>query len=160
MYTATTKQLMDQSKLFRFLFWGSILLVATGVIFSIVFPFSKCAQYNYYYSCSWYYSSYSYECYTNGMAYCCQSGYGYCGSSYCMPKPFYYRPCVWMIIAGGSMMGVGFFLSIFVFVMFCNFRNKVRRGEYVGMPYLQPIYIHYPVPNGQVSQPIVYSDQN
>ena len=38
---ATTKQLMDRSKLFRPLFWGSIVCVAVGIILTMVSIFGS-----------------------------------------------------------------------------------------------------------------------
>jgi hypothetical protein len=82
-------------------------------------------------------------------------------------KPMLYRACDGVIIAGGSLIGVGLFLAIFVFVMFCNYRSKARNGAYLGMgfpPQIQPVQpIFYPYQqglHGNYSNPvIVYSDQ-
>lgn len=163
MYATTTKQLMDQSKCFRLIFWGSIFFISVGVLLMIIFPFTTCSRYSYY-SCSWYYYNYPNECTSFAVTYCCQSGYGSCGSYYCIEKPLLYRACDWVIITGGSMMGVGFFLAIFVFIMFCNFRGKIKNGAYLGMPQLIQPYPYQAYqgaynPNYAPSPVIVYSDQ-
>ena len=85
MITPTTKQLMDQSKCFRLLFWGSIFFISVGVILCIIFPFTSCYKYTSYYSCSYYYSPYTYQC----TYYCCKSEYNWCGDSYCISRPHY-----------------------------------------------------------------------
>jgi len=144
----TTKQLMDQSKLFRFVFFGSIVCICIGIICYIIFPFSTC----YRHSCSWYYYS-TYECNSYGIAYCCSFSSTYCGnSSYCQMKPT--SVCFGWMIAGSSLMGLGGLLAIFVFIMFCNFRSKLRNGTaYLKMPPAN----QYPI----YQQPIIiYSDQN
>jgi hypothetical protein len=166
MYVTTTKQLIDQSKCFRFLFWGSILLVCIGILLMIIFPFTSCSRPSYY-SCSWYFPNYYNECTSYGVKYCCPSGYTYCGSGYCATKPLLYRACDAVIITGGSIMGVGFFLAIFVFVMFCNFRSKIKNAGYLGVQFLPPQGVYNP---GQLAfnQPaqaynppvIIYSDQS
>ena len=56
MQMITTKQLMDRSKVFRFLFWGSIVCVALGIILSIVYPFTSCYTVSKR-SCNWNYGS-------------------------------------------------------------------------------------------------------
>lgn len=148
MRATTTKQLMDQSKLFRFLFWGSISAFCLGVICMIVLPFTECS----YYSCSWWYSS-SYECYSGGKAYCCYSGATYCGNwNSCWYKPM--RPCTGWMVAGSTLMTFGFLLAIFVFVMFCNFRSKIRNGTgYLNVPGNQVFNAYQP-------PVVIYSNQN
>lgn len=149
MRATTTKQLMDQSKLFRFLFWGSISTIILGTIFMIVFPFSDCN----YHSCSWWYYN-SYECSSGGEHYCCYSGAtSYCGNwNYCWYKPR--QACIGWMIAGSTLMGLGFLLAIFVFVMFCNFRSKIRNGTgYLNVPGNQ-------VFNGYQPPVVIYSNQN
>lgn len=160
MYATTTKQLMDQSKCFRLLFWGSIFFISVGVILCIIFPFTSCSRYNYN-SCAWYYYAYPNECTSYSVTYCCQNGYSSCGGYYCIEKPLRYSACAGVIIAGGSLTGVGFFLAIFVFIMFCNFRGKIRNGAYLGMA--QPIqpnaYQGAYNPNYAPNPVIIYSDQ-
>ncbi len=148
MRATTTKQLMDQSKLFRFLFWGSIVLISVGVICFIVFPFTNCN----YRSCSWYYYN-SYECRSGGDTYCCYQSATYCGNwNYCWYKPT--QPCLGWMIAGSTLICSGFLMGIFVFVMFCNYRAKIRNGTgYLKMPPQQVFNPYQP-------QVIIYSDQN
>lgn len=159
MQITTTKQLMDQSKPFKALFWGSIVCILVGAILCIIFPFTSCSSYSYnYYSCYDYYYYYIYECYSGSTYYCCQSGYSYCGSSYCVTKPLYpwYRPCAGVMITGSSLIGLGGLLAIFVFVMFCNFRSKIKRGVYNHMVCPQYQGLNQPLYGNPV---IVYSDQ-
>jgi ABC-type lipoprotein release transport system permease subunit len=141
----TTKQLMDQSKLFRFLFWGSIACICIGTISFIIFPFTDCS----YRSCAWSYPSAPYECKAYGSSYCCSS-YQYCGDyRYCWPRPIY--PCIGWMIAGSTLIALGFLFAIVVFIMFCNFRNRIKNGTaYLNMPSC-PVY---------PSPIIVYSNQN
>jgi hypothetical protein len=130
MIPTTTKQLMDQSKLFRFLFWGSIASIVIGLILCTIFPFTDCNSYSAY-SCSWWYYSYPYQCTNNGKVYCCPSSSSYCSYSYCYEKPYTYSACIGLLIAGSSLLALGGLLAIFVFVMFCNFRSKIRNGGYI-----------------------------
>ena len=143
----TTKQLMDQSKLFRFLFFGSIVSIFIAIICLIIFPFSSC----YVHSCSWYYYS-TYECSNYGSTFCCYNASPYCGSYNCYLKPT--GICLGWMIAGNSFFCLGGLMAIFVFIMFCNFRSKLRNGTaYLKMP---PVH-QYPVYQPPI---IVYSDQN
>jgi len=121
MLRLTTKQLMDKSKCFTFLFWGAIVVFSVAIILNIIWPFTSCNNVTNY-SCSYYYYYNTYECISYGTHYCCQSGYSYCGSSYCYIKPAYYRPCMGVMIAAWCLYGLAFFMAITVFIMFCNLR--------------------------------------
>jgi hypothetical protein len=37
------------------------------------------------------------------------------------------------------LIGIGFFFGIFVFMMFFNYRSKLRTGAYVNMMYDEPL---------------------
>lgn len=166
MQATTTKQLMDQSRGFRIAFWSSLFFVCIGTFLMITYPFTSCRIYRY--SCSFYFTSYfGNECVgTNGLRYCCSSGYSYCGSSnYCGVKPMSYGACDAVIITGGSFLGVGMLIAIFVFVMFYNFRSQVKNGGYINgqfPPQPQGVYNPVPQPYYPSNQPnpiIIYSDQ-
>ena len=131
----TTKQLMDRSKLFRLLFWGSIVCVVVGIILSIVYPFTSCYTTSKR-SCTWNFgSAYPFECQSYNVVFCCGYGFSSCGNnSYCRIKPSYNFHCDGVIIAAWSLLGTGLFLAIFVFVLFCKYRQQVREGKYLSMP--------------------------
>jgi hypothetical protein len=79
------------------------------------------------------------------------------------------------MIAGSTMMAFGGLLAIFVFIMFCNYRGKIKNGTgYLRMPqqtyppaYQQPIVIYsdqnqanqYPQYQQYVQQPQAYVQQ-
>lgn len=66
-----------------------------------------------------------------------------------------------MIITGSSLIGLGLLLAIFVFVMFRNFKQRVRNGDYsqqIIVPTVFPVYynnIAAPINN---NNQVVYSD--
>lgn len=164
MQVTTTKQLMDRSKVFRLLFWGSIVCVSAGLILSIVYPFTSCYTVSKR-SCSWNYgSSYPFECQSYNVVFCCSYGFSSCGSnSYCRIKPSYYFPCDGVIIAAWSLLGTGLFQAIFVFVLFCKYRQQVREGQYLNFPqsnnpfinqYASPVLVYSDPSNGQVEAPM------
>ena len=150
----TTKQLMDRSKLFRLLFWGSIVCVVVGIILSIVYPFTSCYTTSKR-SCTWNFgSAYPFECQSYNVVFCCGYGFSSCGNnSYCRIKPSYNFHCDGVIIAAWSLLGTGLFLAIFVFVLFCKYRQQVREGKYLSMPQANPFFYQ-----NYASPVLVYSD--
>jgi hypothetical protein len=160
MLRLSTKQLMDKSKCFTFLFWGAIVVFSLAVLLNIIWPFTSCNDY--YSSCSYSY----YQCTSYGTVYCCPSSYS-CSSYYCYPKNNY--PCPGLIIAAGVMYGLAFLMAIVVFIMFCQLKERARLGVYADSnnPTNHLIYNSPPlyVPSHQFyppsyNPPIVYSDGN
>jgi len=161
MLRMTTKQLMDQSKCFTFMFWGAIATLLAAVILTVIWPFTSCMETSIY-SCS---SLYPYpyvpnECISYGTHYCCPNSYSYCGSSQCYVKPSFPTMCIGVIIAAWCLYSITFFMAIFVFIMFCNLRNKARIGVYsdnngITNPLMYNNNPQLILPN---NNPIVYSD--
>jgi len=113
MLKMSTKQLMDQSKGFTFLFWGAIVVFSVAIILNIIWPFTSC------YWCSGYWPI---SCVSSGGThYCCTSSYGYCASSGCYVS-YNDGPCIGVIITAGCLYIIAFFMAIAVFIMFRNLR--------------------------------------
>lgn len=89
------------------------------------------------------------------MVFCCGYGFSSCGNnSYCRIKPSYYTACDGVIIAAWSLLGTGLFLAIFVFVLFCKYRQQVKEGQYLIVP-----RANNPFLNQNYANPVlVYSD--
>jgi len=69
MQRLNTKQMMDNSKCFTFLFWGTIFMATVAFILNIIESFisySDSSEYN----CRDYYYYNTYECVRYGMYYC------------------------------------------------------------------------------------------
>lgn len=133
---------MTQSKLFRFVFGATVASITLGVICFIIFPFSDCN----YRACYMYFPN-PYQCQAYGRQYCCNGNYSSyrCGDlSYCWP--LFNNPCIGWLIAGSALLVAGGLFAFSTFVMFCNFKNRIKNGTgYLNMP-VQPYYQH-PVVN-------------
>jgi len=97
------------------------------------------------------------------LRYCCRSGFSYCGDTYyCSLKPAYYRACDGIIIAGGVLIGCGLLFAFGVFIMFCNFRTKLRNagGYYAFYNPIIPSVPAFGQPNIQYYQNYPQGAQN
>jgi hypothetical protein len=61
-----------------------------------------------------------------------------------------------MLIAGATLLGVAGLMAIFVLVMFCNFRARIKKGGYANMPYVPQPISNQPAYGNPI---VVYSDQ-
>jgi uncharacterized membrane protein len=134
----TTKEMMRKSPVFKFCFWGAVLLTIAVIVLGIVSGNVRCSEYR---SCYWQYgNSYYNECYNYGSTYCCMSSYSYCGDSYCRYKYSYTTPCMGVFIALWICSGLAFFLAVTVLIMFCNFRRRARDPIFnAGANYVQVV---------------------
>ena len=82
----TSKQMMRQSTSFKLCFTGAILCAMVSIVLKIVGTDTVA-----YYSCDYYYSSYTNRCYDGYNYYCCKSGYSNCGGIGCLSNPVYYE---------------------------------------------------------------------
>jgi hypothetical protein len=134
----TTFEMMKQSLLFKLCFAGAITCVVAVLALTPASVLARCSSNR---SCSWYYGSNYYECQYYSTKYCCNSNYATtCGGSYCYTKYDYYEPCWGIFITMWVCSALSFFLTIGVFIMWCNFRRRVQNPYFnPGVNYVQII---------------------
>lgn len=146
----TTQQMMQNSIGFKISFGSAIALCIITIVMACLLPYVNCSSSQ---PCPYYYSYYTDDCYRGNTPYCCNRRYSYCGdSSYCVPKPSYFRTCWGIALVMEICGGMTIFLAVVVFIMFCNFKR--RASDPVFNPYLirnqaQIIpsqHLHYPPP--------------
>lgn len=150
----TLKQMMDSSIVFKVCFWGDILAIILVGIVSILVNTVNC---NTPHSCSYWYSFYTIQCSKNGNDYCCSPSSSYCGDYNCFSKPIdYFQPCVGFILLTWIGSALVVFLTVAVFIMFCNFRNRARNPLFNPGAQAPPPHI-YQYPVSQQQQQIIYT---
>lgn len=138
------KEMMFASGPFRILFWTAVACVLASIVLGCLSPIVHCRTS---YSCSYYFSSNYYQCTSYGQQFCCSSSYNTCGDNYCIPKPTSRTPCWGLMITTWVFSGLALLLSIAVFIMFCNLKN--RRNLLYFNPQLAPNYYN--------QQPFIYA---
>lgn len=121
MQTLTTKQVMDQSIVFKLAFWGAITSLVVVMILSVIVVSSST-----YLTCYHDYPAYQFQCSTSyGPKFCCKSNWTYCGDSNCVLLPSD-NTTMAIFITMWSLSAICILLTIFVFIMFCHFRRLTR----------------------------------